>query len=156
MILKSPVYLKPSWLVRFFARFIVLPPLFIWLLWVARKIIEQPEFILRISAADWGMSLLLLIMVPLGLSMATIRIVLDDDTIEKRTIFGSTRLQLSEIGYRCHFYSRYVAIMDLYTKNAPRMFIPNMRVPLGLFSLSAEQEILKFIEPIPERDHWLY
>jgi hypothetical protein len=157
MIQKQPIILKPSWLVRFFARFIVLLPLLTWVLWVVRHFVAQPEMILHVSIEDWGMALIALLMLVCGLNMATIRVVLEGDAIEKRTIFGSKRLHLSGIGYRCHYYSRYVAIANLYAKDTPqRMFRPDMRLPIGLFSLSAGQAILQFIEPIPVSECCVY
>lgn len=104
------------------------------------------------------MTLLMLLMLVSGLSMATVQIVLDDDAIEKRSLFGTKRLLLSEISCRCHYYTRAGLIVNLYANNTPlRMFRSDMRVPIGLFSLKAGEQILEFMEPIPENDrcsHW--
>ncbi len=154
MIDASPIVLRPSWLVRFFARFFVVTPSLIWFLWIVRHIITQPEIILSASLEDFGMVLFLLFMLASGLIMATTRVILMGDIIEKRTIFGRKRLQLSEIDCRCHYNAGYVAMVNLYAKNTrKRIFFPDMRVPVGEFRPDDWDKILGFIESVPVSDH---
>ena len=154
MIEASPIVLRPSWLVRFFARFFVLTPSLISVIWLIRHVIAQPEIILSASLEDFGMCLILLVMLASGFIVATTRVILVGDIIEKRTIFGRKRLQLSEIDCRCHYNAGYVAMVNLYAKNTrKRIFFPDMRVPVGYFRLDDTDKILGFIESVPVSDH---